>query len=189
MNLAACVCIGPCWLGPLAMCRRIQCLLDAIPLWAVLRGRRWCQCSRQVILPRLHSALPPAWPCCSESGSLRIGVRVGSELSGSQRCWGFGHSPGSCPAKEPRRGAPMGAGRETPCPACRDGLSSLLGVAPGVFHPPSSQTTPPNFRQLFSNTFTTSSSPPQPQSPRSNNEEPGAAFSRALQPRGPPGVL
>lgn len=95
MNLAACVCIGPCWLGPLAMCRRIQCLLDAIPLWAVLRGRRWCQCSRQVILPRLHSALPPAWPCCSESGSLRIGVRVGSELSGSQRCWGFGHSPGS----------------------------------------------------------------------------------------------
>lgn len=43
-----------------------------------------------------------------------------------------------------------GAGWETPCPACRDGLSSLLGVAPDVLPAPSSRTAPPDSKQLLS---------------------------------------
>lgn len=180
MNLAACVCIGPCWLGPLAMCRRIQCLLDAIPLWAVLRGRRWCQCSRQVILPRLHSALPPAWPCCSESGSLRIGVRVGSELSGSQRCWGFGHSPGSCPTKEPRRG---GIGRGNMFPWELDGRHHVQHA--GMGFPASwglllvySTLLPPRQHPQTSGSYFPTLLPPPPPRPSLSHQE---AITKSLE--------
>ena len=108
------------------------------------------------------------------------GVRVGSELSSSQRCWGSGCPPGSCPTKGPGRGG-IGRGRRFPWeldgrhhvqhagmgfPASRGLFLVCSPLLPPRQHPQ----TPGSY---FPFTFT-SSSPPQPQSPRSNNEEPGA---------------
>lgn len=182
------VCIGPCWLGALAMCRRIQCLFDAIPLRAGLHGRRRCRCSRQVVLPCLRSPLPPVWPCHDESGSLQFSVRVGSELSGSQRCWGSGCPPGSCPTQGPGRGG-SGRGHRFPWELDRRhhvqhaGMGfpaswGLLLMCSPLLPPGQHPQTPGSY---FPFTFTPSS-PPASITKEPQRRAWGAAFSQVHQP-------
>lgn len=146
------VCVGPCWLGPLATRTRIQCLFDAVPLGAGSHNGPWCWCSRQVALPCLcgHAEMNPAHygSPCGWAPSFPALKGVGC----------LGVPPGAAPQRD------LGGGVGSHGSWTGDTMSSAQGwafqppgVAPGVFPPPSSQTTPPDSRQLFSIHFISSS--------------------------------